>query len=209
MPAKAPHYNSIFRYLESEALTPVIQGLVAQSAVRRGRGDRLRRRFDRLRKVGILPVLLGQVQARRKRGADRPRWLKVPCHGRRPDERRNQRRHSRPATPIAPSSGRSWRPPHFAIAKSRPTRRTASHTSLTPVDALGATPYIPFKFNAAPATGPPALEQALSLLLVESRGVRCHYHKRCDVEATFSAIKRVFGERPERTLVLRRSTKSC
>lgn len=67
-----------------------------------------------------------------------------------------------------------------------------SHDNLAAIESLGAVPYIPLKSSSKPE-GPAAWRRLWGLFLVRHEEFKRFYHKRSNVEAAFSAIKRKFG----------------
>lgn len=67
-----------------------------------------------------------------------------------------------------------------------------SHANLAIIEKHGAVPYIPFKSNSGD-TGSGAWERMYHLYALNREVFLAHYHKRSNVETTFSAIKRKFG----------------
>jgi transposase len=67
-----------------------------------------------------------------------------------------------------------------------------SHSNLAAVEEIGATPYVPFKSNSG-STGSAAWERLWHLYSLRRDEFLSHYHKRSNVESTFSALKRKFG----------------
>jgi transposase len=68
---------------------------------------------------------------------------------------------------------------------------TNIHTSLK----QGAMPYIPFKSNSKPDTNGKVWERLYHFYNFKRDEFLTHYHKRSNVETTFSMIKMKFGER--------------
>lgn len=58
----------------------------------------------------------------------------------------------------------------------------------------GVTPFIMFRDNATTNTGCETWDRLLHMLRFQKREFMQAYHKRSNVESTFSAIKRVFGD---------------
>ncbi len=67
-----------------------------------------------------------------------------------------------------------------------------SHANLAAIERVGAVPFIPFKENSV-STGSPAWERMWHYASFRRDEFLAHYHRRSNVEATFSAIKRKFG----------------
>jgi transposase len=67
-----------------------------------------------------------------------------------------------------------------------------SHENLAAVEAVGAVPYVPFKSNSG-STGSAAWERMWHYFSLNRDDFLAHYHRRSNVESTFSAMKRKFG----------------
>ena len=61
--------------------------------------------------------------------------------------------------------------------------------------AFGATPYIPFKTNVTGKRGSELWKRLFHYYSFKREEFLTHYHKRSNVETTFSMIKAKFGER--------------
>ncbi|MCK5260718.1 MAG: transposase [Thermoplasmatales archaeon] len=63
------------------------------------------------------------------------------------------------------------------------------------IDSFGGTPFIPFKKNATGKSGISALwRKTFHYFQLHNDEFLEHYHKRSNVESTFGAIKKKFGE---------------
>lgn len=69
-----------------------------------------------------------------------------------------------------------------------------SRSNLEFVESLGATPFIPFKSNSCPGEPGSAWDRMFGYYTFRQQEFLNHYHKRSNVESTFSMIKRKFGE---------------
>jgi transposase len=67
-----------------------------------------------------------------------------------------------------------------------------SHANLAAVERVGAVPFVPFKSNSG-AAGSDAWERMYHYFSLNRESFLSHYHRRSNVEATFSAMKRKFG----------------
>jgi transposase len=67
-----------------------------------------------------------------------------------------------------------------------------SHANLATVEKVGAVAYVPFKSNSGRA-GSAAWERMFHLFSLNREDFLAHYHRRSNVESTFSAVKRKFG----------------
>lgn len=68
-----------------------------------------------------------------------------------------------------------------------------SAKNLRVVEKTGATPYIPFKSNTT-GQGPTVWRKHYSYFLLHEDEFAAHYHKRSNVETTFSMVKGKFGD---------------
>ena len=71
--------------------------------------------------------------------------------------------------------------------------RAESVNNFNAVDALGGTLYAAFKCNTTGEAGG-LFEKMWHLFCLNREDYLAHYHKRSNVESTFSAVKRLFGE---------------
>ncbi len=69
-----------------------------------------------------------------------------------------------------------------------------SNDNLELVAGLGATAYIPFKSNSTEGVAGSMWEKMFHLFMLNREEFLKHYHQRSNVESTFSAIKRKFGD---------------
>ena len=84
---------------------------------------------------------------------------------------------------------------HFKIGEISADLAYSSRKNLQLIDSFGGTPYIPFKKNATGRSGRSALwNKTFHYFQLHKEEFMEHYHKRSNVESTFSAIKKKFGE---------------
>jgi len=84
---------------------------------------------------------------------------------------------------------------HFKIREVSADMAYSSRKNLQLVDSFGGTPYIPFKKNATGRSGRSALwRKTFHYFQLHKEEFMEHYHKRSNVESTFGAIKKKFGE---------------
>ncbi len=67
-----------------------------------------------------------------------------------------------------------------------------SNANLAAIEAVGATPFVPFKMNSR-SEGSEAWERMWAFFTYQKRDFLSRYHARSNVESTFSAMKRKFG----------------
>ena len=80
----------------------------------------------------------------------------------------------------------------FTMAEVSCDKAYLSPGNLAAIEAAGAAPFIPFKSNSRSA-GSAAWRRMWGLFMYKSDEFLAAYHKRSNVESTFSAIKRKFG----------------
>jgi transposase len=189
---KPVHYNSIFKYLEDDALTPVLGALVTVSSLPLKTVD-----------VDFATDSSGFGSSRyikwvdTKHGAERRQAEWVKCHvtvGVKTNvvtavhvERKDT--GDCPQFPaLIEATARN-----FTVREASADKAYSSVANLEASVAVGATPFIPFRSNATEEAG--GLWARMFRYFCERRDefVAC-YHKRSNVEATFSAIKRKFGD---------------
>ena len=85
---------------------------------------------------------------------------------------------------------------NFAIGEVSADKAYLSHANATAVEAVGASPYIPFKSNSLAVN--PAEDSAWArmyhLFAYDRERFLTHYHKRSNVETVFSMVKGKFGD---------------
>jgi hypothetical protein len=72
--------------------------------------------------------------------------------------------------------------------------KVSSFANLEFADGLGAVPYVPFKVNARGDNRPGIWETMFCQFTLNREAFLKRYHLRSNVESTFSAIKRKFGD---------------
>ena len=83
---------------------------------------------------------------------------------------------------------------HFDIEQVSADKAYLSHANVDAVERHGATPYIPFKSNTRVPTGDDGWERMYHQFACERETFLSNYHKRSNVETTFSMIKAKFGD---------------
>ncbi|MGH7294242.1 MAG: transposase, partial [Polyangiaceae bacterium] len=80
----------------------------------------------------------------------------------------------------------------FQVQEVSADKAYLSHANLAAVERVGGTPFVPFKSNSGTA-GSEAWERMHAYMTLNREEFLQHYHRRSNVEATFSAMKRKFG----------------
>ena len=190
---KTPHYNSIFNVLDRESLTPILQELITRSALplkaletsfavdSTGFGtqcfyrhysakyghDQIAREYIKLH--AIVGTNTNVVTA-----------AKVT----------DGKTHDSPVLPelVAATA------PHFNMEQVSADKGYSSYRNVETIVSHGAEPFVAFTANAT-GTGKSALWNRLFHYFQFNRDeFLAQYHKRSNVETTFSAIKRKFGD---------------
>lgn len=189
----APHYNSISRYLEDPALTPILKAMIEESAMPLRSVERdfavdssgfstcnyvrwFDEKYGRERSehvwlkchlmVGVKTNVVTSVEITDQNGNDCPQFA-----------------------PLVSSTAQ-----RFHLSEVSGDKAYLSKANLALVESKGAVPYIPFKSNSTGATGGSEMWARLFGFFQFQRPVfLAHYHKRSNVETTFSMIKAKFG----------------
>lgn len=189
--SRAPRYNTLFDAFANPAFTPILTGLIEQSAAplatvetsfaidSTGFGTTVYRRWFDAKygkemaestwikchaMIGTTTNVVTSVTVTDSSGADSPQLPELV-------ERTSER---------------------FKIAEVSADKAYLGHVNLAAIESSGAAPYIPFKTNSR-GTGSAAWTRMWGLFMYRQPEFLAHYHKRSNVEATFSAIKRKFG----------------
>jgi transposase len=85
---------------------------------------------------------------------------------------------------------------NFSISEVSADLGYSSRHNLEAVENLGGVPYIPFKSNSrGRALGSPIWKKMWHIFQLKQDEFLSHYHKRSNVETTFSMVKAKFGSR--------------
>ena len=190
---RVPAYNTIFKYMEKPELLPLLKRLVDESA----RPLAAVERAFAVDGTGFAT----QTYVRwhdYKHGEDRrvQRWVK--CHA-------TVGTFTNVITAAEVTEGSANDSPEFiglidrTAASGFDTKEISadkaylSHANLAAVEKLGAVPFIPFKSNSG-SSGSEAWERMFHHFAANREDFLVHYHRRSNVESTFSAMKRKFGD---------------
>ena len=192
--ARMPHQSSVFRYLEDATLTPILRALITRTALPL-----------RAVEVDFAADSTGFTSSRfdswRQHKYGRPAtrehtWVKahVMC-----GVRTNvvtaieiAGPHTHDATQF-PALVRATAV-HFSIGEVSADKGYSSRRNAEAVASVGGTPYIAYKKDTTAALPIGVWEKMFGLFLDNREAWLAHYHKRSNVESTFSAIKRKFGD---------------
>lgn len=187
----APAYNTVCKYMEKPELLPLLRRLVDESA----RPLAAVERNFAVDGTGFAT----QTYVRwfdYKHGEDRrvQRWVKLhACVG----------TLTNVITSAEVTEGSANDSPEFGALVERTAKgfdmkevsadkAYLSHANLTTVEKVGAQPFVPFKSNSG-AAGSEAWVRMHAFFTLNKDDFLAHYHRRSNVESTFSAMKRKFG----------------
>ena len=196
---RLPHYNSVFRYLESESLTPYLYALITLSAAPL-------KAVETDFAVDSSGFSTGQFM----------RWLDVK-YGEKEDRRQWLKLHlmcgtkTNIVTSVEVSDGYSHDYHHFKPLVDHTAKQGFNLKEISAdkgylgADNLmttlrhGAVPYIPFKTNSVAQSGWEPKSQLWTRMFhfysLNRAEFLQHYHKRSNIETVFHMIKSKFGQR--------------
>ncbi|MGH7633617.1 MAG: transposase, partial [Gemmatimonadaceae bacterium] len=191
--SKAPAYNTLFRHTERAELAPLLKALVHESAAplravettfatdstgfstntyarwfdEKYGGEKKCQRWIKLHaQVGTFTNVIASVEATESNVGD-PVMLK----------------------PLLDSSVERG----FDVRELSADKAYLSNENLVAIEAAMAVPYIPFKSNSKGTGRTDAWRRLWHMFEAQNDQFLAHYHKRSNVESTFSMIKRKFG----------------
>lgn len=191
--AKAPSYNSVFRYLERADLAPLLRALVHESAAplraiettfavdstgfatnvysrwydeRYGQEKKCQRWIKLHAQVGTATHVIASVEATESTVGD-----------------------ALMLEPLLKSSVERG----FTVEELSADKAYLSNEILTTIESVGAVPYIPFKSNSKGTGRSDAWRRLWHMFEAQNDQFLAHYHKRSNVESAFSSVKRKFG----------------
>lgn len=188
-----PHFNSVSNYLASAELTPILKQLIAVSSLplkaietdfavdSSGFGTsrfvkwfnkKYGRELDNREWVKV--HLMCGVTTHTVTSADISGW---------------EANDTSFFAPLLEETARS-----FQIGEVSGDKAYLSHRNLAAVEAVGGTPFVPFKVNTLPTTEASAWGRMYHYFMFNRDQFLTHYHKRSNVETTFSMIKGKFGD---------------
>lgn len=189
--SKAPHYNSVFNYLEDPALTPILKMLVEESASPLKSIESefavdssgfststYERWFDT--KYGKIKTSRYWVKAHLMIGVKTHIVTSVEMTGPEAND-----------YPYLPSLLETTAK-RFNVVELSADKGYLGKSNLEVIVKAGATPYIPFKANTT-GEGPELWRRLWHFYEFNRREFLEKYHKRSNVETTFSMIKAKFG----------------
>lgn len=190
---KTPHYNSIFNVLDRESLTPILQELITRSALPL-KGLETDFAVD---STGLgTQSYYRHFSAKYGRATERRTFLKVHAMiGTKTnvitavavtDE------HTADSPMLAPLVTETAE--HFNIERVSADKAYSSAFNLALIESIGAQPLVPFKINAVESKKSATWNRMFHYFQFQRDEFLARYHRRSNVESTFSALKRKFGD---------------
>jgi transposase len=189
---KTPHYNSIFNYLENPELTPILKTLITESSLplQSVESDfaadssgfttsRFTRWYDH--KYGVTREQHDWVKCHLMCGVKTNIVTAVEIQGKHANDSKIL-----PALATATAY-------NFQMAEVSADKGYASKENAEAITALGATPFISFASHHR-GNGTGAWRKMYHYFQFKREDFLAHYHKRSNVESTFSMMKRKFGD---------------
>ena len=196
MISRVPHYNSIFNYLEDEGLTDILKSLVRQSSLplaavetdfavdSSGFGtSRFTRWYDK--KYGRMREKAEWVKVHIMCGVKTNVITAIEIG----EQCSNDALFLKPLVETTSKA--------FPISEVSADKAYGSFKNYKAIAAAGGTPFIAFRShtNLETASRKGGLwEQMFHFFMYKRDEFLSHYHKRSNVESTFSALKRKFGD---------------
>jgi transposase len=188
---RAPAYNTVFKYMEKPELLPLLSRLVDESA----RPLAAVERNFAVDGTGFAsPTYVRWFDY--KHGEDRrvQQWVKLHAA---------VGTLTNVVTAATVTVGSANDSPEFAglvertaanfdVREVSADKAYLSHANLATVEKVGGVPFVPFKSNSG-STGSDAWERMYHYFSLNRDAFLSHYHRRSNVESTFSAMKRKFG----------------
>jgi transposase len=190
--SKTPHYNSIINYFEDKNLTPILRELITRSSLplKAIETDFAvdSSGFSTSKFVRWFDVKHGEARDHRD-------WVKVHLMvGVRTNvitavEIKDRHAADTKSLPYLVDMTNE----HFALREVSADKAYGSLRNYDAIDRHGATPFIAFKSNSVGTRGG-LWEKMHAHFTLRREDFLAHYHKRSNVESTFSMVKRKFGD---------------
>jgi transposase len=186
-----PHFNSVLRYLRDPALTPILHDLVALSALplkgieKDFAADSTG--FSTCRFVRWYDQKYGTPKEKRE-------WVKLHamCGVVTNVAVEMSGWESHDTNYFRPLLAKTAE--QFEISEVSADKAYNSKANMAAVDAVGATPYIPFRRSVVEIKDGTTWARMYHMFAYERDAFLAQYHKRSNVETTFSMIKAKFGD---------------
>lgn len=190
--SRVPHYNSIFNYLENPDLTPLLRDLITETSLPLKSVEvdfavdssgfttsRFTPWFDH--KYGVTKREHDWVKCHIMCGVKTNIITAVEIHGRDASD-----------TKLLPEMVQDTAR-NFTVSEVSADKGYGSISNTDAIEAVGATPFIALKNNHSGRRGG-TWGKMFHYFMYKREDFLSHYHKRSNVESTFSMMKRKFGD---------------
>ncbi len=188
----APHYNSVFNYLDKPALTPLLKTLVEESAA----PLRAVEKDFAVDATGFSTSVYARwFDHKYGREMKQQQWVKLHAIVGTKTNIVTAAEVTEGSAGDCPEFGdlvKKTAANRFDVRDVSADKAYLSAANLDTVESIGAVPYIPFKLNSQ-GEGPDAWKRMWHLFSFKQDEFAKHYHRRSNVESTFSMMKRKFG----------------
>jgi transposase len=192
MISRIPHYNSIFNYFEDASLTPILRDLIRQSSLPLAEVEvdfavdssgfstsRFTRWYDQ--KYGKMREQADWVKAHIMCGVKTNIITAIEIG----DKNANDSPFLAPLVKTTAAA--------FTLSEVSADKAYGSRHNVNTISSFNGTPFIPFRKNMT-GKGGVLWEQMFHYFSFKRDEFLTHYHKRSNVESTFSMLKRKFGD---------------
>ena len=190
---RTPHYNSIFNVLERESLTPILGELITRSAL----PLRALENDFAVDSTGFgLQSFYRHFSAKYGHDQFSRDYLKLHVMvGTRTNvvtaaEVTDRHTHDAPMLPALVAETAN----HFDVKQVSADKGYSSHRNVATITGFGAQPLVAFKTTAVGDSKSRIWNKAFHYFMLNRDEFLARYHRRSNVESTFSAMKRKFGD---------------
>lgn len=192
--ADAPHYNSVFRCLESEEMTAILQQLIEESAAPLAEIENVAGQYAQ-DSTGFSTVTYDRwFDQKHGKLMAHHGWVKLHVMiGTATNVVTSAKVSSEADCPVLPELLRSTAQ-RFRVAEVSGDKAYLSKDNLEAIEAVGAVPFIPFKINSVGMTSKSQHWRKMwAHFSLKSDDFLARYHRRSNVESTMWMIKSKFG----------------
>ena len=194
--SRAPHYNSIFNYLENPSLTPLLKSLIEESA---NPLKAVERDFAVDASGFSTSTKANWFENKYGTGAypapSKRKFIKchvmcgVKTHVVTSVQVTEGDAHDSPYLPALVATTA----PRFDVAEVSADKGYLSKSNLAAIEATGAAAFVPFKINSQGDGNGEIWSRLFHFFSFNRADFLAHYHKRSNVETVFSMVKAKFG----------------
>lgn len=190
----APHYNSIFRCLESAETTAILTRLIEESAAPLAEIENLAGQFAQDSTGFSTAVFERWFSVKHQRVVSTHPWVKLHVMvGTATNVVTSVKVSDEADCPLLPAL-LAKTAQRFKIREVSGDKAYLSRDNLEAIESVGAVPFVPFKSNSlGMASKSPHWRRMWAHFSLKSEDFLAHYHRRSNVESTMHMIKSKFG----------------